>query len=371
MVVSAVMSNVMSKINPLYLIIQPDDWETSRCLCKAGFQELPVLPQLFYRSIDSRNEVASIFLNISQALSEISQAGSRFFIARSLCDLPSLLVDFLKAQPIVTITKAVKYSWFFHVLSKQRIFFKYQPIFDLASGEAIAYECLARAKDDGKADFNGYQLIEAAMSTQLACEFDELARTICLDSIAATKSNQKFFINILPNAIIRDANSLDQNLKQILDLGLQPEQIVFELTEVEALLRCPRLLQNINRLREWGFGIAVDDLCACASTDNYFMEFCPDIIKIDKRLVHGCSQHALKQVMLTSLVDSAHNFGIKVVTEGLEDIEDIEFCRELGADYGQGFGLAMPEITLQQQRLDLVNLPLSLLSYTDSYNYNH
>ncbi|MBD2740977.1 EAL domain-containing protein [Coleofasciculus sp. FACHB-1120] len=364
----------MSQIHPLNLVIQPDDKETSCCLSSIGFQELPAMPQLLYQTVNN-HELVNIFLKISQVLSETSQASSRFFLTRteqressieiSPRDYQNLLGDFLKAQPISTITQAVKYAWFFQILAKQQIFFHYQPIFNLSSGEIIAYECLARAKDDREGNFSGYQLIEAALSTKLAYEFDELARTICLQSIAATKSHQTFFINILPNVISKDPASLEQNIQLILDLGLQPEQIVFELTEVEALVSCPKLLKTINRLREMGFGIAVDDLCACVSPDNYFMEFCPDLIKIDRRLVHGCSQHSLKQVMLKSLVNSAHNLGIRVVAEGLEEMEDIEFCCEIGVDYGQGFGLAMPQVTLQQQRLDFRKSSLRILSYTD------
>lgn len=351
------MTNVSSPLDSLHLVIQPHDQETIRLLEKIGFQSLPILPQLLYQGVTS-SQLVNIFLKISQLLSETSQATSRFFMTRSPLNSENLLVDFLQAQPLSAITHSIKYAWFLKILAKQRVFFKYQPIFSLTSGKVVAYECLVRAQDDQGKDLSGFQLIEAGLSTQLGYEFDELARTTCLSSIAATKSHQTFLINILPNAIISNPKSLEQNVQQVLDLGLKPQQIVFELTEVEVLAKSPDLPRIIKQIREWGFRIAIDDLCGGVSVDHYFMEFCPDILKVDKRLVQGCSRYPLKQILLKSLLESAHEWDVLVIAEGLEDIQDIELCRELGVDMGQGFGLAMPEVNLRQHPLDCFDLSL-------------
>jgi EAL domain-containing protein (putative c-di-GMP-specific phosphodiesterase class I) len=108
---------------------------------------------------------------------------------------------------------------------------------------------------------------------------------------------------------------------------------------------CPDLPQIINRLRQWGFGIAVDDLCGCVSVARNVLEFRPDLVKLDRRLVGGCSKHSLKQTLIKILLHSAHEQGILVLAQGLEDERDIEFCRDLGVGCGQGFGLATPELT--------------------------
>ncbi|WP_199247739.1 EAL domain-containing protein [[Phormidium] sp. ETS-05] len=333
------------------LIIQPPDEATSMYLVGFGFQPVPALPQLYYRQVTPPQLVA-IFAKLSETLDETIQGAARFLLTSKPLDAGELLLEFLRAQPLLAFTKSVKYAWFYRILIRLGLFFKYQPIFDLASGEVAAYECLARAKDEEGQCISGGQLIDAAISTQLTCEFDELARTTCLAEIAGMQAQQKFFINLIPNAIVHNPHSLEQNLQQILELGLQPEQIVFELTEVEVLSQTPELLQQIQRLRNWGFGIAVDDLCGCVSVDHYLMEFRPDIIKLDRRLVHGSSKFTLKQTLIESLLSSAHREGILVLAEGLEALEDIEFCRNLGIDYGQGFGLALPETSLQQTPLN-------------------
>lgn len=359
-------SKTGSLTDSLNLIIQPDGLETRHCLLEIGFEAVPAVPQLLYVEITNR-QLADVFLQVSQRLSELSLALSRFSLSRSSLHSRDLLLDFLQAQPLSTITTSIKYAWFLRVLLKQSLFFKYQPIFNLASGQIIGYECLARANGVQGKYFSGQELIDAALSTNLSCEFDELARMSCIDAIAqlsknfaASTTQPTFFVNVLPNAIIRDPHSLEQNFQQVEELGLEPHQIVFELTEVEALMRCPDLLDTLNRLRERGFGIAIDDFCSCVSVDHYFMELEPDVIKLDKRLMHNCSRHTMKQLFIKSILRSAHEMNIRVLAEGLEEQSDIEFCRDLGVDYGQGFGLALPEATLRQNPLNVIEFSRSI-----------
>ncbi len=340
------------------LIIQPHNPEVKQCLHDLGFQKLPNIPQLLYLAVTDQ-QLIEVCLQIGQTVSEESQLLSRCFFTRSPLNSEGLLVEFLHAQPLSALTASIKYSWFFEVLINQTLFFKYQPVFNLASGQVIAHECLARATGKNGDAFSGKQLVDAALSSRCIHEFDELARKTCLEAIANLGTEQVFFINVLPNAIMQNPQALAQNFQQVFDLGLRPQQIVFELTEVEALLNCPELSELIPWIREQGFGIAVDDLCGNVAFDHYFTGFYPDLIKLDRQLVHGCSRQPLQQVLIKSLLHSAHELGISVLAEGLEDTADIEFCRGLGVDFGQGYGLGMPELTLQQQPLNWSALDLA------------
>lgn len=347
--------------NTTKLIIQPDGEDTSRCLASLGFETIPAVPQLLYRGV-TKSQIEHIFLQLSKKLSETSQTCSRFIVTHLPIDSNQLLFEFLQAQPLRTLTYCLRHAWFFRLLLQPGLFFKYQPIFKLVSGEIYAYECLARGQGDRGQCLSGGQLIEAAISTHLTREFDELARTTCIESIAAFNTHQTFFINVLPNAIISNPQSIEQNLQQVLELGLKPQQIVFELTEVEVLAQSNELSRAIAWMREEGFGIAVDDLCGCVSVDHYAMEFRPDVVKLDRRLIDGCSKYTLKQTLIESLLVSAHREGILILAEGLEDPEDIEFCRNLGVDFGQGFGLGHPEVNLQSQPFELIKFPVSKAS---------
>ncbi len=327
----------------LKLIVQPSDPETYLVLYQLGFQKIAIVPQLLYRTV-SEVELSNLFIAFDQQVSDQGQALSRYIVTRSPLDAEHLLIELLNAQPLNQMTMLVKHAWFFQVLAHQQLFFNYQPIFDLHSGQVVAHECLARAEDEYGQRFNGQQLIDAALTMNLTREFDNLARSTCFSALAQWNQSDRpiFFINVLPNAIAHHPESLEHNFEQVLNLGLEPKQIVFELTEVEALTHHPNLAKVIDQIRAGGFGLAIDDLGSNVAIDHYCTELRPDVIKLDRRLIHGCSRYDMKQVMVKSLVQVTQELGITVLAEGLETPEDIEFCRSIGVDLGQGFGLGMP-----------------------------
>lgn len=347
--------------NSWQLVIQPCDAETFQHLSKLGFHLIPDISQLMYLTVQG-SQLSEIFGQLSQELSEHSQIESRFALIHSDKVVAKkdftqeLLLQFLHARPLTTITTSVKYKWFFRILAEQSLLFRYQPIFHLNSGAILGHECLAYATEaQNQQLFTGQYLINAALATHSTLEFDELARELCIQAIARLGQDHTFFINLLPNAIVQNPRSLEQNFQQVIDLGLRPQRIVFELTELQMIQNPIELRQLIERLQSWGFGVAIDDLCSYVPNSHYCLQLHPDIIKLDRQLIHGCSQHPLQQILIKSLLTAAHDLGILVVAEGLEAIEDIQFCQELGVDFGQGFGLGLPAVTLQ----DPVSEPMS------------
>jgi EAL domain-containing protein (putative c-di-GMP-specific phosphodiesterase class I) len=65
-------------------------------------------------------------------------------------------------------------------------------------------------------------------------------------------------------------------------------------------------------------------------------------LKIDKSFVMGVIHSERNAKIVRSVIDLAHNFGMTVVAEGIEDIETLNFLAELGCDYGQGFFIGRP-----------------------------
>jgi EAL domain-containing protein (putative c-di-GMP-specific phosphodiesterase class I) len=335
-----------------YLIVQPTSAETRHCLERMGYQPFPQTPLLLYATATD-SQKSTLFVALSQTLSATEQANTRCLVTRSPLDEPNLLREFLYAQPLSKIAQALKYGWFFRFLIQNQWVFHYQPIIDLATGQAIAHECLARAVGDHGELVYGEQLIQAAIATQTLGDFDAIAYMSCLEAIARLplESHSLFFVNISPNTLMRMPDFVAQNQARVAALGLKPEQLVFELTEIEPLLYNREILDAIAQLRQQGFKIAVDDLFGCTVLDRYLLEFHPDIIKVDRRAIQGCSQHAMKRILLKSLLNSARELNCRVVAEGLEASEDIQLCRHYGVDFGQGFGLAFPTARLQQKPL--------------------
>lgn len=335
-----------------YLVLQPTAAETRHRLKRMGYKPFPQTPLLLYATATD-SQKSTLFVALSQTLSTNELANTRCLMTRSPLDEPQILREFLYAQPLSKMAQALEYGWFFRFLIENQWVFHYQPIIDLATGEAIAHECLARAqRDDGKLVY-GEQLIKAAIATQTLSDFDEIAYIGCLETIAAlpNASSLPFFVNISPNTLLRMPDFVAQNQKRVAALGLQPQQIVFELTELERLRQSQDILVSLAQMREQGFRIAIDDLFGCTLLDRYLLEFSPDLIKVDRRVIQGCSQHAMKRILLKSVLNSAQELNCRVVAEGLETAEDIQLCRHYGVDLGQGFGLALPTEHLQLQPL--------------------
>jgi EAL domain-containing protein (putative c-di-GMP-specific phosphodiesterase class I) len=328
----------------LSLVIQPDSGQTYEILVGLGFEVTPAASQLLYKIVEYKH-LPDCFSELGQCIEEVSQTLSRFTITRSPLDSQHLLVEFLDAQPLSNFVACYRHNWFLQLfLDNQEFFFEYQPIVEMSSGRVVAHECLIRAISAQGEYLSAGRLIEAAEATGLIHEFDQAAREICLESIAALKTNSTFFINIIPNSILNHPHFMDDTVQKMKQLGVCPEQIVFELTEKEALNHRSKLAEAINKLRGYGFRIAIDDLYGDVASDHYLMELHPDIIKLDRRLVSGCGSYPMKQVLIKSLITSAHEMGIELIAEGLEDTADIEFCLAQGVDFGQGFGIARPHL---------------------------
>lgn len=335
-----------------YLILQPTSAETRHSLKRMGYKPFPQTPLLLYATATD-SQKSTLFVALSQTLSAIELANTRCLMTRSPLNEPQILREFLYAQPLSKMAQALEYGWFFRFLIENQWVFHYQPIIDLTTGKAIAHECLARAQTEDGQLIYGEQLIRAAIATQTLSDFDEIAYVSCLEAVARLPKspNSLFFVNISPNTLLRMPSFVLQNQERVAALGLKPQQIVFELTEIERLRQSYHILESLAQLREQGFKIAIDDLFGCTVLDRYLLEFRPDIIKVDRRAIQGCSQHPMKRILLKSVLSSARELNCRVVAEGLETPEDIQLCRHYGVDFGQGFGLAFPTDRLLQHPL--------------------
>jgi len=103
-----------------------------------------------------------------------------------------------------------------------------------------------------------------------------------------------------------------------------------------------RALRIVTRLRDLGVGISVDDFGTGYSSLGYLMRLPAEELKIDKSFVMRMEQDAGSATIVHSTIDLAHNLGLKVVAEGVENEEQVRMLRGAGSDEGQGFHFAHP-----------------------------
>jgi EAL domain-containing protein (putative c-di-GMP-specific phosphodiesterase class I) len=119
--------------------------------------------------------------------------------------------------------------------------------------------------------------------------------------------------------------------------------IEVELTEHESAASGGRLRRQLDRLRERGARIAIDDVGMAHSGLRRVMELAPDRIKIDRHLIQGVAGNSAQTALIRAVVDLAEHIGAAVVAEGVENADDLEALAELDVGYAQGWMIGLPE----------------------------
>src|ERR1043165_5180146 len=166
-------------------------------------------------------------------------------------------------------------------------------------------------------------------------------RLLAGTAIQARGDIPSLFVNLHPEDLL-DIDLIDETapLTQI------APRVILEVTEREALLTTPALIARLERLRELGFRIAVDDIGAGYSGLTSFTELTPEIVKLDMALVRSIHSSTVKQRTVEALCRLCHEMGTLVVGEGVETADERDCLLTVGCDLLQGYLIARPSSEL-------------------------
>lgn len=249
------------------------------------------------------------------------------------------------------------------LMREGRIATLFQPIVDPRSRGVCGFEALTRGPSDSwlHAPQN---LFETARRAGLKLELDFLCVQGALRRFIGSRAAGLLFINVSPDTIYEEPNFAARLLEYAREAGMPPERCVLELTEESLLEDYARLRSTLQRLRESGCAIAIDDLGAGSSGLRTWSELKPDYVKIDRYFVSGIDADATKREFVRSMLDMGRAMGCRVIAEGVETEKECRELVDLGLDRLQGnlFGRpdAAPMVALQQ----LEFLDRSIVTYT-------
>jgi len=131
---------------------------------------------------------------------------------------------------------------------------------------------------------------------------------------------------------------------------VDPPRFELEITESAIMANPEHALEGLTRLSEMGVRLSIDDFGTGYSSLAYVKRFPVDEIKIDKTFVMDMAVNENDSAIVRSIIDLAHNLGMSVVAEGVENRETWDLLAELGCDLAQGFYVsrAVPEAALTQ-----------------------
>ncbi len=230
-------------------------------------------------------------------------------------------------------------------LKSGRIIPYYQPIFDTRSGEVFAFETLARLKEEGGEIVSAGIFIETIEKYGLGRELDrgilQKALTAMTNTLNKNKEPSRLFIN-LSSQEIQGRGILGYAEQLCVELKLPPSEIVFEITERDAISDMTNMRKFLSNLREKGFSFALDDFGSGYNSFHYLRELHFDYVKIDGAFVRNILNSKIDCILVRNLTRMCQEMGILTVAEFVESREILNALKEMGVDYVQGFYLGLP-----------------------------
>ncbi|WP_456465525.1 putative bifunctional diguanylate cyclase/phosphodiesterase [Persephonella sp.] len=234
----------------------------------------------------------------------------------------------------------------FYILQEaldQNLFMPYfQPIYDLKKGKVYAYEVLARLRDTSGEVISAYRFITLAEKLGKIKDIDRLIIKKALTKKSFSKNRFKIFLNLSVN-YFSDEQFWNQIFGIIKKLHIRPEEIVFEITEREAIKGIGEFQSLLSKLKTRGYKFAIDDFGSGYSSFYYLKHLPIDYVKIDGEFIKELSSKDHKSTaFVESIVLLCKRLKIKTVAEFIENKEILNTVKTIGIDYGQGYFLGHP-----------------------------
>jgi EAL domain-containing protein (putative c-di-GMP-specific phosphodiesterase class I) len=215
------------------------------------------------------------------------------------------------------------------------IWMAYQPIVDIDHRQLLGVEALLRVDSHG---FVGpEQLIGAAIRLERTRNLGRAVRSRVARDVPRLPAAADIFVNLLPQDLL-DPALFEPNSA----IARIAPRVVLELTERSSLEAIPELQRRVAALRALGFRIALDDLGVGYSGLASLTQLEPEIVKLDRSLIHGVHESARRRAVVRSMVSLCRSLDIAVIGEGVEREAEAEALRALKVGQLQGYLIGPP-----------------------------
>ena len=234
-------------------------------------------------------------------------------------------------------------------LADGRIVPWYQPQVEIANGKPVGVEALARwERQDGSVMLPRH-FVPVLEREGLAAELTDAILAHGCRSIAAWADRGlclRLSVNVPPSTLA-DPDSADRYHRIVLAHGVDPKDVMLEITESSVVGEAAGSLGVLARLRLKGFGLSVDDFGTGYSSLLQLSQVPFTELKIDQAFVSGAEKLPRKRAMIEASLDLARKLGLSVVAEGVETVEEWRMLSELGCEFAQGYLVSPPVPALE------------------------
>ncbi len=240
----------------------------------------------------------------------------------------------------------------FHILAQVRESLKssghfcllYQPRLDLHTGRCSSAEALLRWAHPRLGNVSPGEFIPVIEQTALTGPLTQWVLHTALTQLKVWRA-QGVTLCLSVNV---SARNLEENgfagsvATALLQHGVAPGDLELEFTEGALIRHKSRVLEQLNQLCSMGVGLAIDDFGTGYSSFAYLRELPATTLKLDQCFMRELDANLKDQVLVQSLISMAHDINYRVVAEGVETVEVLDFLHKCGCDEIQGYYVAKP-----------------------------
>jgi len=231
-----------------------------------------------------------------------------------------------------------------NALQRNEFSLQYQPKINIVSGEIIGSEALLRWNNPELGKVTPDEFIPLLEQTGLIIPVGLFVLTEALAQTRLWLQDKPEFsiaINLSPRQF-RDPDLVQIVQQTVLNSTVPFDHIELEITEGVLMSGHAYTEQAILDLHKLGIHLAMDDFGTGYSSLSYLRKYPFDVIKIDRSFIHDLITDKNDRALVTAIVSMAQGLDLKVVAEGVETIEQLNYMKEIYCDIAQGFYFSRP-----------------------------
>jgi diguanylate cyclase (GGDEF)-like protein/PAS domain S-box-containing protein len=230
-------------------------------------------------------------------------------------------------------------------LKKKELYLYYQPIIDLSSLKIVGAEALLRWRNPELGLMPPDKFIPFAEESGLIIPIgDWVLYTACKE---ASRWNRELAANIFVAVNVSSRQFTGPELLDAINFSLTanslaPEFLELEITERILMVDKVQVLEVLNQIKERGVRLSLDDFGTGYSSLSYLKKFPFHILKIDRVFINEVTSNPDDEALVRAIVSLSQSLNLRVISEGIETREQLDFLARISCDMAQGYYFCKP-----------------------------
>ncbi|MEO6877482.1 MAG: EAL domain-containing protein [Gemmatimonadaceae bacterium] len=283
---------------------------------------------------------AELMLDLTELLTKDEAADTRCVFKAGNDDLD--VDDIRRVRTIHELRQLEASSWLVEMMRGDRLTSVFQPIvYSDQPSRVLGHEALLRGiGNDGRTMSPG-RLLNAARDCGMMTELDSASHRSAIRAVADQDGRRHLFLNFTPDALRDGVRCLAPTINAIDAADIPREAVVLEVVDADRTSDVRHLCSVLDSVRDAGLRVALDDIGCAEHSRRLIHEVRPDFVKLDmaevRRVAGGPSVRDAER-----LLELASCLKIQTIAEGVETSEELDWNRQFGATYVQGYFIARP-----------------------------